>query len=560
MLKSKISMFAEINYIVESSVKEAKEALVDIEGKHEFNNCNFENDKWIFYDPILNKFLNFYYYDYDLTGFEKFIDYDSDNLKTYLKCWAAANIQIYSAAYFSILSNYIGSFFNDICKEIEKKGEIDIDGLENILEIYSEYRKYQVIIGILNFSDYMDRYFSNEFLLMISRVKETLSYETNTREIPSTDFILYFHKKIMGIDYEALNDKELVLFLPVKIWWELSNFIPIRPTELTNLTNKSLKRKSDGRKYIEIERIKSRRNIKKKSITKILIKDELFNLFKLYIRKARIYGKSSTIFSYRASMIRNIKPRRNADNFVREDLVKLIDYFFNKNFSKEERELFKSDIELFTPIITRHLAFINLKRQGFHPFEIARLGGHEDLRAQEHYFNHVKNLVDVEMLNIFNEISLNKNLKEESIEIDKIESKLVNKIDWDIENNKQPNKNIKLEIGYCTDEEMNCPVSSCFDCKNWRITIDEIQKNQKLIQQKVIEKRSSIETVLYEMGKLYSLIYKNLDDDYERLSTINDKKLKLSAHKLDMLVKQYINLSNNFIKEAQDEVKGKKKN
>src|SRR5699024_12777022 len=60
------------------------------------------------------------------------------------------------------------------------------------------------------------------------------------------------------------------------------------------------------------------------------------------------------------------------------------------------------------PNDTRHFAFLNLMTQGYHPVEIARLGGHNSLNSQYHYHQHVEYWVASEVM----ELMLNFKLKE----------------------------------------------------------------------------------------------------------------------------------------------------
>ena len=65
-------------------------------------------------------------------------------------------------------------------------------------------------------------------------------------------------------------------------------------------------------------------------------------------------------------------------------------------------------MNLFTPIVTRHISIINLIRQGYNPYEIAELAGHRSTITQYHYSRHLENLIDVDLLNIFNSFNYDK--------------------------------------------------------------------------------------------------------------------------------------------------------
>ncbi|QTB25659.1 hypothetical protein [Lysinibacillus sphaericus] len=234
------------------------------------------------------------------------------------------------------------------------------------------------------------------------------------------------------------------------------------------------------------------------------------------------------------------------NNFHRGIFAKLIKSFYEKivaleynlyssencNDSIIKRQLRGGD--------TRHLAFINLKRQGFHPKEIAHIGGHVKLASQEFYFRHLNQFVDLEITKRLIDIDIkslygeaNEFVINDHVDMDFVNNYILKPVEMDYKE--------KLELGYCTDSNMDCKVRSCLYCDYWRITEVEFIQNKDKINKELNRSYNEINTVLEEMGEIYKIIYKKTIDEeeiYPEKYILNSK-----SNKLDSIINQYVNLA-----------------
>src|SRR5699024_6480048 len=70
----------------------------------------------------------------------------------------------------------------------------------------------------------------SELLIILNKIK----YTTSTREIPNLSDLMNF-KDCIEIFYKEMidskNEKMLIKYYPIIIWWKLTSVIPIRPNE-----------------------------------------------------------------------------------------------------------------------------------------------------------------------------------------------------------------------------------------------------------------------------------------------------------------------------------------
>lgn len=193
---------------------------------------------------------------------------------------------------------------------------------------------------------------------------------------------------------------------------------------------------------------------------------------------------------------------------------------------------------------TRHFAFINLMRQGYHPVEIARLGGHTSIQAQYHYQQHLDYWVEFESLQLL--YSSSKTIFNNSdyypINIEFILDKVMHPI--------EPNFKDKLEIGYCTDILKRCRKKKCITCPSWGIDLDEFNSKKSEIMVQLKELENEVDRALSTLKKIYSVTLNNCfkDDDFSNLNPNLQKELYNSRINLDNSQRDLADYKFNLLK------------
>ncbi|WP_107950155.1 site-specific integrase [Lysinibacillus parviboronicapiens] len=517
-----------LNEYDEDSVEDSKKILKDLKLNSKLNQREFEEDFWEFFceaNHVFNKFdftkLNTYYKK------TKILKYNAD-LKVLLKCWVANNIGTYSLSTMELALKVIIDFFN-ISMEMEssKVGEI-----KEVLNRVAAYKQEALVNGLLNLNFYDEDLLSESLVTYISNLK--FEHSNKTRVI----FLLIFHEKIRSFEMELSKKPHKVQLLHylIRIWWEISMFVPMRPIEVARIKYKNIK-KVDNKIHLTFDRNKGNGNLK----TTVLLSESTYQLIQKYYKESREYGKSVTLFSKKALPQRKSRDQRLLEYFNRVSLDFAINKYLSMVFNDAEKELYQNDLNLFTPIVTRHISIINLIRQGYNPYEIAELAGHRSTITQYHYSRHLENLIDVDLLNIFNSFNYD---KEASVyTVYRQFKKVVKSID------ELPKIRHELPIGFCIEENIRCPVDgSCFDCHFWRITKDQLTIYYRDLAEHKKAKQNQIKDVLIKMVELYQNIQK-----YKKKRKIDkdlDIELKENAKKLEGLMSQFKDFEQVFFREV----------
>lgn len=272
-------------------------------------------------------------------------------------------------------------------------------------------------------------------------------------------------------------------------WWCLTNIIPLRISEFCFIKLDCLSQSNEG--YIlSLPRSKTRftRELK---YDKILISNELAENILRYKELTKDFDFRETLISYQVQQNSYLsKNTSNSSSYPYSYYYGLFDTILNKFYKEVVQGIYNfrildlSDtleitndnktIKRIRPNDTRYFAFLNMMLQGYHPIEMAALGGHTSIYSQLTYYNHLEYWVDSDLLDLAN---LNYHhfteLQSSFDEYFIIKSKIIPEV---LINSTDT---IPLEIGYCTDNNQNCPVDSHYICPYWRISSKEytIHKN-----------------------------------------------------------------------------------
>ena len=387
---------------------------------------NFNSDRWVFFNSLSQTNINV-----DFNIFKTLIDKNivEDIEITLIKCFLVNKLEeglepvtiqvilnnLYSLIYITnnFDKNTIYNSKNVLVMDTLLSGEMPfaISGKNKLID----YISFLDSIGCV----------TEEHLAVLSYLYDTklLIKDYGTRKLPRTKDVIAFDFYLKKYFKEAEPGAERNLYKPVLLWWKITSVIPLRASEFAFKLKRDCLLEEDDKFYLQIERVKvNAEKLKKKRrratipiLNKIEISKDIYDMVLDYINCTSFDTKTETLFSYIAYKTFNYKVyKTNIDDvenylentkqikkytahFNRGILQDIIDLFYEKIiFGKYQDNTIK---EKLTVGDTRHFAFCSLMLQGVSPIEIAMLGGHTSLEAQDAYVGHAEYYIDSEMLN-----------------------------------------------------------------------------------------------------------------------------------------------------------------
>jgi len=498
-VKFDIEEFSDEIFNVEQSIAEAKEIMDTLIKEKRWVKGKFEDDYWeitkIHYSENHNSF------NFNNLNKSLFNNHLPDDFKDVVKCWTIYLISKYKTSAITYLILFTKAF--EITQGFRRK---EIDALLTFIENseYSNKYKSDMIISICNFFDYSDIEIGEDYIPSLIELKNKIPEQKNIRQLPSSKYVLSFSYYLEKHFTQLLNqfikhgeiNKELLLIYPLIIWWKLTNIIPMRPSEFC-LLKRDATFKSDEKHYIKLPRHKLKNPKRIQIPDKLLIDEELYQLIESYVKLTEQYGRTDTLISFRSIIKGNPSTNRavvskNLNQFKLSNLDSLIKDFYKTMNNTYNCEILKENY--IRPGDTRHFAFISLMMQGYSPVEIARLGGHQTIRAQYHYSAHQEYWVDCEVFELMKKI---KNSKKAVKHTETIPTEVKLK-----PYEKQQPYRKKMKIGYCTDEEQKCETKLCYFCSHWGIDPDEYIEKKEKIRSDIIAMKTNINELISAIQNL----------------------------------------------------------
>lgn len=404
-------------------------------------------------------------------------------------------------------------------EKTETLNEKYLDNLEDIINGFAESLKYKAINATMNFLDYSSAENSELFYNELESISKKFDRFTKIRTLPPyKDILLFSH--YLNYYWKIWSAEEQFKFFPILLWWKITSVIPLRIGEFLSLSRNCL---VHGKFKIKLPRSKNEGHEALQVIDEIEINEELYSLISSYIELTNNYGESHTLLSYPAYrksknhkdvFAKTINPKRfNKDSFntllkefyqelsIREK-VTIIEKERYKEKLKEDNvfTLNPNEMVMMNPNDTRHHSICTLMLQGFNRLTIARLAGHKTVEAQFHYQKHLDSyaqskVYELTVLNSFNEdVTFGDNTYQLLIDIRN--RSLRNPDDFDFCK--------KVELGYCTDENMECESDNCVYCtKNW-IPEKEIDENIDYLESIGNEMLSKIKQRTFVLERLFN--------------------------------------------------------
>lgn len=545
ILRDELEEFNEYQFDEEASIKEATEILDEYIEEYQVPYFQFEDDVWHI-DQYLrdnNRKIKFEKLFNELGLENEVLD---KKKKVILKCWVSSLIGNFSA---STIINY----FNGLIKFAKLTSNFTDFNLENTLVKFNKLTissKNEICNSVSNLLDYYWDYFkedSHEIFALIQHFSNTYDTDYGVRKLPKTKDILVFNNIINDFFKKNLDLTTLKKWLPIYFWWRLTIIIPMRASEYAKLTKHCIYSKGDVY-YLKIKRVKANQNIKDiEFLTEILIPKKLYVEMQEYLEITSETNTSNTFICFK-SILKASNARISSIkrfDFNANRLNKLIVQFYEEivygeyNFILSKRRGSKDICYIerqLLPNDTRHLAFINLKRQGYHPVEVAKIGGHSTLRSQEHYFSHLNNFLDLEIVALFSNNRIGE--YKQSININFVNEYILKPANTSYK--------LKLDYGYCTDQEMNCRVEECWLCENWRITGKEFELKKEMLEEMINQRNDEVSEIISSFEKLYSEIYSNYKlSKFDFDMSIRNEKIKLNnvARSLDSKISKLLDIN-----------------
>lgn len=275
---------------------------------------------------------------------------------------------------------------------LESNGLNNLKNLEVLLEkqnqLYS-YQGYQMSIDIKRFVSF---YNTTKTDKIIDICNNQQLHKKTTRDLPNFEDIMIFDD-VVNDYFRKYPTDETLEFLPIMMWWLLTNIIPMRPSEFLSLKKDCLEFNENklSAYRIRVPRIKNKANSPggENRYESIEIDEKTYRFIKNAIQQLKSIDSESEylfpvelLFAYRKVKIPKKNERINRRDF---DLLK-------KDFYEEivEGIYGKYDLERIKSADTRHFAIINMALQGFNMLSIARMAGHDEIRSQYSYYSHAE--------------------------------------------------------------------------------------------------------------------------------------------------------------------------
>jgi len=475
-----------------------------------------------------------------------FWDKDNEIQLLAIKCWITTLIPKYSIETIKKYYSYLNKF-------IIKSRNFDESLLEEVelflLHKCNDRQRWSNCAALLNFLDFYENDAYQSYKKMLVDIKGSIKMANvygAVRSLPSAKDVLAFSVVVDNFfSTIETSNPNYFKYYPIYLWWEISNLIPMRPSEFCGINRNSLF-EENNRYFIQLPRLKQKNNFHKIQIVdKISIPRFVFEQLEEYISLTTPFGDSDTLISSLSIGFEDQFSKR----FTYNHFVAILNSFYVEIVNEKYQVPYEEKIR---PGDTRHFAFLNLMRQGYHPVEIARLGGHTSLQAQYHYHQHMEYWVDIEIIQLMQRFNFVQGNVSKSGEKAQKSSSMYFDDEYIREKILKPNESnfeIEVEIGVCTDPDMYCQVDKCFYCEHWKISQDEYLDKKDAIEKELQNCRSVTDKLIETLKDLYRVALKeSMENDFLETNQDFNKDLFHTKGELDISLNKTFNFSKNLTK------------
>lgn len=360
------------------TLKDYQKIFDDLFEINKIRNCSFEDTIWYIFDPLsqLDMHMKF-----NLISFPK--------INLHLKFYTVLRISSGKAAktvYDELASLRKVILYSNGFQNVEKLKEFFVEGLIN----YKYLGNHLIMVTKI----FIDFYRCENYQEILDLCESMPNYKKLVRELPNFQDVLELDN-IINHYFKNSDIEENITYLPILIWWLLTNILPMRPSEFLKLKKDCLIKDEKNQKFhISAPRIKNLNGELNNFINYdfVAIDEATYKL--LMSAKDQVnhffpdtkYFFPSGIFNINA---KNSRTKKNSILNLR-DFNDLKDRFY-KEIVEKKYERF--NLERVKAGDTRHFAIINMCLQGFSMHNIATLAGHTELKITQGYFSHAKSFV-----------------------------------------------------------------------------------------------------------------------------------------------------------------------
>ncbi|EHQ92325.1 hypothetical protein [Desulfosporosinus youngiae] len=353
------------------------------------------------------------------------------------------------------------------------------DRLKQTMLSMSEPRSYNLSNVLKNFISFFPCDQENQILSICNTVPFSKS---SSRDLPHFNDVLAFND-ILNDFFQTKPIEQTLKFVPIMIWWLVSNIIPMRPTEFLLMKMNCLEPRPDGTIWLKVPRIKDHNDTPKKEIHYDLIQidRQTYQIISSYKFKLEELGIEDE-YLFPRDFYQMFRKRPKSQAFNRMTLYNF-DFLLLEFYTEVIEGIYsENNLERIKPGDTRHFAIINMFLQGFNMLSIARMAGHDVIATQENYYSHAEHFSQSYVYILAQHI---------------LEEKISNEIPegfigWrrdvynrgKIYNDKDASKMLKVDYGFCKEKIEIFPNSCVEDCRmcNNYIFKPDIDKYEQGIQ------------------------------------------------------------------------------
>ena len=536
------------------------------------SNGLFDDKLWV---TIRDNHDTYAYYDFSTLDKLRFYGFNTTHLNL-IKCWLVDRIEKRDLSHITTDLTYIFNFLLESCflneDVINEDNGFFVKDFFDDLEVKNDTKSYfkTVLISFFDFnikSGLVNTTIWQKYLKQIQELKYSSAYENNGRDLPSTRNILLLGSYIDMFFSENKNDLA-TYYMPVLLWWKITNVIPMRPSELAKKLPRDCLVQKDGLWYLKVNRSKLREDNTGGSlpiITEFQISDDIVKLIEEYKELTKGYGKTETLISYPAySSLKNILYKENNHHMTNLG-NKIVKSRFSSNILQRLLEDFykyiileKYNVDLTNDMVnlgdTRHFAILSLILQGYSRIEVALMSGHTSLRSNEHYYSNIEYYLDSEVYKLIYDRLQNVDNNESYATLENIK-KVVSSMP---ENPPKPLDQMgELDVGYCmcNFKEDSCESVRCYKCRKWwcEPTVENYKAKVELVtKEHYVPKKEKLQKNVDEFIELLALYKPFISEDLDGNKIISENpfnydEIKTKSKAIAFLAKEVIDTQMDLI-------------
>lgn len=275
----------------------------------------------------------------------------------------------------------------------DSTGFTDIRKFEALLQdqINFKYQGYRFAQDTKRFLSFYSINNSEDYIEICDKVP---IYKGGNRQLPNFDDVLTFDD-IVNDYFRKYPYDQTIEFLPIMIWWTLSNILPLRPTEFLLLEKHCLEtalKQGDISYFIKVPRIKNESDSPDYILRYDSIEIDQSTYELLVNSRSQIESLTTSdspyLFPVEYLMHFRRSPRKKKNSRInRRDFDYLKKDFYEKIVEGTYGEY---GLERIKSGDTRHFSIINMCLQGFNMLSIARMAGHDEIDSQYSYYSHAE--------------------------------------------------------------------------------------------------------------------------------------------------------------------------